>query len=50
MKDFAELAAQADIVHYHFPWPYMDLVHFLARLNKPRWSATIPTSSSRSGY
>lgn len=35
MKDFAELAGQADIVHYHFPWPYMDLVHFLARLNKP---------------
>ncbi|WP_306579396.1 glycosyltransferase family 4 protein [Pseudomonas sp.] len=35
MKDFAELAAQADIIHYHFPWPYMDLVHFLARLNKP---------------
>ncbi|HDS1778893.1 TPA: glycosyltransferase family 4 protein [Pseudomonas putida] len=35
IKDFAELAAQADIVHYHFPWPYMDLVHFLGRLNKP---------------
>jgi len=35
IKDFAELAAQADIVHYHFPWPYMDVVHFLARLNKP---------------
>ena len=35
MKDFAELARQADIVHYHFPWPYMDVVHFLARLNKP---------------
>ena len=35
LKDFAELARQADVVHYHFPWPYMDLVHFLARLNKP---------------
>jgi len=35
IKDFTELASQADIVHYHFPWPYMDLVHFLARLNKP---------------
>ncbi|MFJ4157036.1 glycosyltransferase [Pseudomonas sp. NPDC089752] len=35
LKDFTELARQADIVHYHFPWPYMDLVHFIARLNKP---------------
>jgi glycosyltransferase involved in cell wall biosynthesis len=34
-KDFAELARQADIVHYHFPWPYMDLVHFASRLRKP---------------
>lgn len=34
-KDFAELAEQADIIHYHFPWPYMDLVHFATRLNKP---------------
>lgn len=33
--DFKELAAQADIVHYHFPWPYMDLAHFLTRLKKP---------------
>lgn len=34
-KDFAELARQADIIHYHFPWPFMDLVHFASRLNKP---------------
>nr|WP_314484050.1 glycosyltransferase family 4 protein [uncultured Pseudomonas sp.] len=34
-KDFAELAREADIVHFHFPWPYMDLVHFATRLNKP---------------
>ncbi|MDE1164223.1 MAG: glycosyltransferase family 4 protein [Pseudomonas sp.] len=34
-KDFAELAQQADIIHYHFPWPYMDLVHFASRLRKP---------------
>lgn len=34
-KDFAELASQADIVHYHYPWPYMDLVHFVSRLKKP---------------
>jgi rhamnosyl/mannosyltransferase len=34
-KDFAELAKKADIVHYHFPWPYMDLVHFVSRIKKP---------------
>jgi rhamnosyl/mannosyltransferase len=34
-KDFAELAEQADIIHYHFPWPYMDLVHFASRVRKP---------------
>lgn len=31
----ARMAAQADVVHYHFPWPFMDLAHFLARIDKP---------------
>jgi glycosyltransferase involved in cell wall biosynthesis len=31
----ARMAADADVVHYHFPWPFMDLAHFLARVNKP---------------
>lgn len=31
----ARMAQEADIVHYHFPWPFMDLAHFLARVNKP---------------
>ena len=34
-KDFAELAEKADVIHYHFPWPFMDLVHFASRLKKP---------------
>ena len=34
-KRFAELAKQADVIHYHFPWPFMDLVHFATRANKP---------------
>ncbi|WP_151030200.1 glycosyltransferase, partial [Citrobacter cronae] len=25
----------ADLVHYHFPWPFMDVVHFASRLRKP---------------
>ena len=32
---FAQLAKQTDIVHYHYPWPFMDLVHFVTRLKKP---------------
>ena len=31
----ARLAREADVVHYHFPWPFMDLAHFIARVNKP---------------
>jgi len=34
-KRFRELAAQADIINYHFPWPFMDLVHFASAVNKP---------------
>lgn len=29
------LAAEADVVNYHFPWPYMDMLHFAARIKKP---------------
>jgi len=32
---FARLARQADVIHYHFPWPFMDVVHFLTRVKKP---------------
>ena len=31
----ARHAAECDVVHYHFPWPFMDLAHFLARIRKP---------------
>ncbi|VVQ29445.1 glycosyltransferase family 4 protein [Pseudomonas fluorescens] len=34
-KQFRELAAEADVVNYHFPWPFMDLVHFASAMNKP---------------
>jgi rhamnosyl/mannosyltransferase len=33
--ELARLAADAHIVHYHFPWPFMDLAHFVARVSKP---------------
>lgn len=32
---FAQLAQSADIIHYHFPWPFMDLMHFATRIKIP---------------
>jgi rhamnosyl/mannosyltransferase len=32
---FFQLAKQADVIHYHFPWPFMDVVHFATRICKP---------------
>lgn len=32
---FSQLVKQADIVHYHFPWPLMDVVHFITQVKKP---------------
>ncbi|HUX78696.1 MAG TPA: glycosyltransferase family 4 protein [Alphaproteobacteria bacterium] len=34
-KHFAQLAKDADIIHYHFPWPFADVVHFATRVHKP---------------
>ncbi len=33
-RRFSELAKTADVIHYHFPWPFMDLVHFAMRVKK----------------
>ncbi|MGK3141609.1 glycosyltransferase family 4 protein [Pantoea sp. C2G6] len=35
IKEFKKLAQDADIIHYHFPYPFMDLMHFAAGINKP---------------
>lgn len=32
---FSLLAKHADIVHLHYPWPFMDLVHFATGHGKP---------------
>ena len=32
---FYQLAKKADVIHYHFPWPFMDVVHFATRMKKP---------------
>lgn len=32
---FKHLSARADVVHYHFPWPFMDLLHLVHPPAKP---------------
>jgi rhamnosyl/mannosyltransferase len=32
---FATLARAADVIHYHFPWPFLDVVHFATQVSKP---------------
>lgn len=32
---FSQLARRADIVHYHFPYPFADVLHFATQVNKP---------------
>ncbi|WP_337153578.1 glycosyltransferase [Pseudomonas protegens] len=32
---FSQLVNTVDVIHYHFPWPFMDLVHFFSRCKKP---------------
>ncbi|OJA26970.1 glycosyltransferase [Burkholderia ubonensis] len=34
-RRYRELAAWADIVHFHFPWPFADILHLLGRTRKP---------------
>ncbi|WP_413793369.1 MULTISPECIES: glycosyltransferase family 4 protein [unclassified Pseudomonas] len=34
-KKFRELAAETDVINYHFPWPFMDVVHFCSAVKKP---------------
>jgi len=32
---FTSLARMADLIHFHFPWPFADLVHFVTAASKP---------------
>lgn len=32
---FKELAKEADIIHYHFPNPFADILHFICKIDKP---------------
>lgn len=35
LRQFKSLTAWADIVHYHFPWPFADILHLLVGRGKP---------------
>jgi len=34
-KQFNELARWADVIHFHFPWPYADVLNLISRHKKP---------------
>jgi len=34
-RRFRELSHEADIVHFHFPWPLMDVIHLTSSRTKP---------------
>mgnify|MGYP000016908772 CR=1 FL=1 len=36
LSKFKQLVGWADIIHYHFPWPFADCLDLLAKVNKPR--------------
>jgi|TARA_B100000959_G_scaffold286260_1_gene364128 rhamnosyl/mannosyltransferase len=33
--EFRSQVAWADVIHYHFPWPFADVMHFSQRVQKP---------------
>ena len=35
-RKFASLSARADVIHYHFPWPFADVMNLFAASNKPK--------------
>jgi rhamnosyl/mannosyltransferase len=35
LRDFGKIANEYDLIHYHFPWPFADVLHTLWRVKKP---------------
>jgi len=35
MRDFRSIVNQFDLIHYHFPWPFADLMHLFWRISRP---------------
>ncbi|MDP3562015.1 MAG: glycosyltransferase [Legionellaceae bacterium] len=34
-RDFRSLVSQYDLIHYHFPWPFADMMHLFWQIKKP---------------
>lgn len=35
IRDFYRIVGDTDIIHYHFPWPFADIMHLFWRIKKP---------------
>lgn len=35
VRGFVRLSNWADVIHYHFPWPFADILHLIGRPHKP---------------
>ena len=35
LRDFGRIIEEYDVIHYHFPWPFVDVMHVAARVKKP---------------
>ncbi|WP_354671213.1 glycosyltransferase [Thiohalobacter sp. IOR34] len=35
LPTFNQLVTWSDLVHYHYPWPFADILHLLGRVSKP---------------
>lgn len=35
LRRFSALVNEVDVIHYHYPWPLMDMLHFAAKVKKP---------------
>ena len=35
LKSFREHTRWADVIHYHYPWPFADILHLVCSVNKP---------------
>ncbi|MCB1692641.1 MAG: glycosyltransferase, partial [Pseudomonadales bacterium] len=35
IPEFRRQVSWADVVHYHYPWPFADMLHYLGRVTKP---------------
>ncbi|EHL29313.1 glycosyltransferase [Legionella drancourtii] len=35
LRDFNKIAQKTDVIHYHFPWPFADVLHLFWRIKKP---------------